>query len=999
MKHSRRLFCILLSLLLILSMVTAAAFASEIEPSGEEPSTNSSEESSSSTEEESSSSEEESSSSEEESSSTEEEILVTAITLSSTYLLVQVGGSSGLTATVTPENVTDSSVTWATGDATIATVSETGQVTGVANGMTTVTATANDGSGISASCTVIVGVSFVYVYGTSLSEQITSITIEKGLTKSLNTIPTGATFSSSDESVCTVSEAGLVTAKAPGQAVITVTAATGSTQIPVTVTGAPDEIAVESVTISRSDGQEIPAEGLSFEMGSTEDTVTLVATVSPTDATNQTITWTTTNQAVCTVSNGQLTPLLAGSCEIIAAASNGKYASVAVTVLDTTTVKVEGVELDNETLGLLVGGSAQLTANISPTDATNQVVSWTSSDKTVATVDDKGIVTAVTVGVAEITVTTADGGYTDVCTVTVVEPEAYCSVISVGTVSCYPGLSVKIPVSVTNNQGFTEFAMSLTYDSVLTLNSVSDGLCTGVTLKNNTVSWSGSLVSDASGVLFYLNFTVSSTQTTAMTASVTADVTTWKKNSANMGYMTNAGSVSVLAKSENAAAYVAGGYVSAQAGASVEVPIQVILNGGAGFRDATITLSESLSTAVDSSVLDSVTSGTSSLTDIESLIENSDITTVDTGTVYATLTSVRVSSNVASSEINGNVVTLSMGEDTTVGSKLVYATYQLTEAAPSGMAILVNFEASLTAGEGKGKFDVEATVTPGAIDIEDAATLVTSITMSATTAEVAVGSTVKLTATAAPADATDRTVTWSSSNTGVATVDSTGKVTGISAGTATITATAKDGSGVTGTCEVTVTALELKSITINTKSPSVEVGYSTTLSVSVNPAGVDTSGMVFTSSNTSVATVDGSGRITGRKAGVATITVSLGGKSSSVSVLVRYSGRTSTDIQYTRATKAASETTASEEKTTETEKSTEKTTKTEASDKTTDTEEETAESSTEKSVKKTTEAADDSGNIDGRDNSGRRWIWIPIAVLGAAAAGTVGVIIYRRKQE
>lgn len=88
---------------------------------------------------------------------------------------------------------------------------------------------------------------------------------------------------------------------------------------------------------------------------------------------------------------------------------------------------------------------------------------------------------------------------------------------------------------------------------------------------------------------------------------------------------------------------------------------------------------------------------------------------------------------------------------------------------------------------------------------ENPAILVTSITLNKTSMTIAVGDDATISASSvSPADATDKTVNWSSNNSSVASVDSSGKITGIAAGTATITATAADGSGVTATCSVTV---------------------------------------------------------------------------------------------------------------------------------------------------------------------------------------------------
>lgn len=93
-----------------------------------------------------------------------------------------------------------------------------------------------------------------------------------------------------------------------------------------------------------------------------------------------------------------------------------------------------------------------------------------------------------------------------------------------------------------------------------------------------------------------------------------------------------------------------------------------------------------------------------------------------------------------------------------------------------------------------------------------AATLVTAITLNKTATTITAGQTETLSVSSVtPDDATDQTVTWSSDNEAVATVDADGKVTAVALGTANITATANDGSGVTATCAVTVN----KVVTIN----------------------------------------------------------------------------------------------------------------------------------------------------------------------------------------
>lgn len=99
----------------------------------------------------------------------------------------------------------------------------------------------------------------------------------------------------------------------------------------------------------------------------------------------------------------------------------GLEGAIAVT-LEAVTVPVTGVTLNKSSLSLVVGGTATLEAIVEPDDATDPSVTWVSDDEDVATVDDNGVVTAVALGEATITVTTNDGSKTATCEVTVIEP-------------------------------------------------------------------------------------------------------------------------------------------------------------------------------------------------------------------------------------------------------------------------------------------------------------------------------------------------------------------------------------------------------------------------------------------------------------------------------------------------------------------------------------------------------------------------------------------------
>ena len=150
------------------------------------------------------------------------------------------------------------------------------------------------------------------------------------------------------------------------------------------------------------------------------ETAQLTATVLPDNATNKNVTWSTSNASIATVdANGLVTAVSAGTATITVTTEDGtKTASCTVTV----TVPVTGVTLSQTQASLYYNrtpNTLTLTATVAPDNATNKDVTWTSSDSTVATVDQNGLVTALARGTAVITATTVDGGKTATCTVTV----------------------------------------------------------------------------------------------------------------------------------------------------------------------------------------------------------------------------------------------------------------------------------------------------------------------------------------------------------------------------------------------------------------------------------------------------------------------------------------------------------------------------------------------------------------------------------------------------
>ncbi|MBE6520955.1 MAG: hypothetical protein E7Z68_07615 [Thermoplasmata archaeon] len=166
-------------------------------------------------------------------------------------------------------------------------------------------------------------------------------------------------------------------------------------------------------------GVSLDKTSLNLEVGGTS---TLVDTVSPSDATNKNVTWSTSNASVATVSSGKVTAVSVGEATITVTTEDGKKtATCKVTVSGSSEVKATGVVLSSNSLSIEKGETATLSATVMPSGA-SQVVNWSSSDATVATVNN-GVVTAVGAGIANISATTTDGRITSICAVTVISTD------------------------------------------------------------------------------------------------------------------------------------------------------------------------------------------------------------------------------------------------------------------------------------------------------------------------------------------------------------------------------------------------------------------------------------------------------------------------------------------------------------------------------------------------------------------------------------------------
>ena len=158
----------------------------------------------------------------------------------------------------------------------------------------------------------------------------------------------------------------------------------------------------------------------SLSFTGTGSSQTLTATVSPSNATNKTLTWSSSNTSVATVSNGVVKAVGFGTATITAKSNNGKTASCKVTV---NPIQPTGIKATPETSTLYgLNGTVKLSANVMPSNATNKAVTWSSRNTSVATVSSDGTVKAVGYGTTVITATTVNG-LTSNCTINVKKEE------------------------------------------------------------------------------------------------------------------------------------------------------------------------------------------------------------------------------------------------------------------------------------------------------------------------------------------------------------------------------------------------------------------------------------------------------------------------------------------------------------------------------------------------------------------------------------------------
>lgn len=555
--------------------------------------------------------------------------------------------------------------------------------------------------------------------------------------------------------------------------------------------------------------------------------------------------WATEDPAIAKVTAGGLVTGVSVGTVRIAASVQGKDALADVTV---TPTPVASVRLSSSNRDLLVGESVQLTAE--PLDNRGNAlqgrpVTWTTSNATVATVTDDGLVTALATGGAVIRAT-AEGR----------------SAVASITVSAVPVARIEVsPSSVDIVVGQTTQLTAEPRDSA------------GEVLSGRVVSWSTS---------------------SAQVATVT---------SSGLVTAVSVGTATISATSDGRVARVTVNVSPRPVGAVVVSPGQVSINVG-----RTTQLTASPTDGQGNPLSGRPVSFSSSNTAVATVSSGGLVTGIAPGSATITATSEGKSGTASVTVTPEPVASVSVTPATS--SIIVGTTVQLSAVAfngngqplPGRLVTWSSGAPGLASVSGSGLVTAIAPGTAvilahvdgvvGSATVSVAQVPVASVSVSPSTASLTVGGTSTLNATLQDASGntlSGRIVGWSTSDQAVATVSQAGVVTGVSAGTATITATSE---GQTGTASITVSPGgpgPLASITLTPTSLSLVVGgMQQVTATALDAGGTVLSGVSFgwSSANSSVATVNQSGLVTGASAGNTTVTASSGGVSASVAVTV-----------------------------------------------------------------------------------------------------------------
>jgi uncharacterized protein YjdB len=770
---------------------------------------------------------------------------VASVVIAPSKATVAVGATVPLSAEVLDaagRAMTGHKIVWATGDAAIATVSNTGVVTGVAIGTVQVAASA-----VGKSAVAEVTVNPTPVASVRLSPTTRDLLV--GQTVQLSAEPLDAqgnvlagrpvVFTTNNATVATVSAAGLVTALAPGGTIITATSEGKSSVATITVATVP----VASVVVTPGSN--------SLVVGQTTQLSAEPRDGSGNALPGRSVAWSTSAPSIASVSSTGLVTTIAPGTATITATSEGKSGTASVTV---SPKPVSAVIVSPGQTSVTVGQTTQLNAQVTDEQGnplSGRPISFTTASAAIATVSTNGLVTGVAVGSTTITATSE--GKTGTATVTVTPIPVVSVVVTPGAPNVVVGQTVQLDAAAHAAGGQTLNGRPVFWStgapSVASVGA--DGVVTGL--------------APGTAVIF------ASIEGVVGTASVTVR-------------QVPVASVVVTPSTSNV---IAGGFVQLSASVRDASGVELLgrLVGWSSSDEAVAVVSSTgrVSTLKNGSVTITASSEGKSGT----------ATVTIAPAAPAPVASVTITPPAASVAVGQTQLlqaqTLDASGGTLTGRAVAWSTSNAAVAtvSPGGLVTGVAPGDATVSATSEGKEGTAAITVTAAAPVP-----VATVTVAPTTLPLQTGQTGTLTATtrdAANNVLTGRTVAWTTSNAGVATVAPNGTVTAVAVGTATITATSE---GKTGTATVTVTAPALVPVATVTVAPStlpLQVGQTGTLTATTRDAANNVlTGRTITWSSGSpgVATVAPNGTVTAVAPGSATITATSEGKTGTAAVTV-----------------------------------------------------------------------------------------------------------------
>lgn len=330
---------------------------------------------------------------------------ITDIVLDSTDITIYVGEKQRITYVIKPENASNIKLKWNVLDSKVCTVDNSGYITGKNAGTTVVTVETTDGTGIFKMLTV-----HVLQSATSIKLDASAILMNVGESYLLETILTPATssdivtFESTNTKVATVSKNGKISAKAKGTCVVFAKTSGGLTTY----------CSVE--VIQQVTGIQLSTNEATIHV---DEELELEATVSPKNVSDDSIVWSSSNTGIATVNKeGKVKGIKGGTALIKAVTEDGDYMAYCIlTVVENVTIITMPEEAE-----VGVGKKLKLEATVENENATNKKLEWSTSNKKICKVNEKGVLTGVKLGKCIITAKATDdsGAYAE-CEVTVID--------------------------------------------------------------------------------------------------------------------------------------------------------------------------------------------------------------------------------------------------------------------------------------------------------------------------------------------------------------------------------------------------------------------------------------------------------------------------------------------------------------------------------------------------------------------------------------------------